>query len=275
MASAMEATRPNPVDYMLEVARTPAAVSYKSHVLAEMRLAPGARAVDVGCGPATDLQDVADLVAPDGLPLGLDFDQRMLAAAANRSMGGANLVAGDAHKLPLASGRVDRVRTDRALQHMSDPRLVLQEFHRVLTHGGVAVLAEPDWRTLVIDGGSPEVGRRFVDYTCERVVRNATVGREVGRLGQEAGFSVHNVVAFPTVLRDFAQADRIFGLTRNALAATQADYLPRDQADEWLADLRRGPVLAAVTLFVTTLIAQRTVLAPRQPVAASRSSSNT
>jgi len=252
----MDAARPDPVDYMLQVARTPAAVAYKSHVLAEMSLAPGASAADVGCGPATDLQDVADLVAPDGLVVGLDFDQRMLAAAANRSTGGAALVAGDAHMLPLASGRIDRVRTDRALQHVSDPRLVLREFHRVLAPGGIAVLAEPDWRTLVIDGGSREVGRRFVDYTCERVVRNATVGREVGRLGQDAGFLVRNVVAFPTVLRDFAQADRIFGLTRNAQAATQAGYLPKDQADEWLADLLRGPVLAAVTLFVTTLVAQ-------------------
>jgi hypothetical protein len=61
-----------------------------------------------------------------------------------------------------------------------------------------------------------------VDYTCEQVVRNATVGRDVARLGQDAGFLVRNVVALPAVLRDFAQADRIFGLTRNAHAATEA-----------------------------------------------------
>lgn len=250
----MDATRPNPVDYMLRVAGTPAAAAYKQHVLAEMRLAPGGRAVDVGCGPATDLQDVADLVAPDGVVVGLDFDRRMLAAAAHRSAGGAALVAGDAHTLPLASGSINRLRTDRAFQHVNDPRLVLQEFHRVLAPGGVAVLAEPDWGTLVIDGGSPEVGKRFVDYTCERVVRNATVGREIGRLGQSAGFGVRKIVAFPTVLRDFEEADHIFGLTRNAHAATRAGYLAEDEADEWLADLLRGPILAAVTLFVTTLV---------------------
>jgi len=93
-----------------------------------------------------------------------------------------------------------------------------------------------------------------VHYTREQIVRNATVGRELARLGQDAGLLVSNVVAFPTVLRDFAQADRIFGLTRNAHAATEAAYLIKNQADEWLAHLVRGPVLAAVTLFITTLV---------------------
>lgn len=257
LTEAMQITRPDPVDYMLQVARMPAAVAYKSHVLSEMALAAGVKVVDVGCGPATDLRQTADLVAPDGLVVGLDFDARMLAAALKRASSGMALVAGDSHSLPLRSQCIDRIRTDRALQHMNEPGWVLQEFHRVLTPGGIAVLAEPDWRTLVIDGGRRDVASRFVDYTCEQVVRNATVGREVARIGQDAGFLVSNVVAFPAVLRDLDQADKIFGFTRNAYAASEAGYMSKPQAREWLADLQHGPVLAAVTLFVTTLTVSR------------------
>lgn len=253
----MGTARPDPVDYMLQVAATPEAVAYKSYVLAEMALTAGVSVVDVGCGPATDLQGAADLVAPGGVVVGLDFDRRMLTAAARRASSGVALLAGDAHSLPLRSKCIDRIRTDRALQHMRDPRSVLQEFRRVLTPGGIAVLAEPDWRTLAVDGGPQDIANRFVDYTCEQVVLNATVGRGVARLGQAAGFLVSNVVAFPTVFRDFAQADRIFGLARNAHAAAEAGYLTKDQAAEWLADLFRGPVSAAVTLFVTTLVLRR------------------
>lgn len=255
MTAEMQTVRPDPVEYMLQVARMPAAVAYKAHVLSEMSLAPGVRVVDVGCGPGADLLDPAALVAPGGLVVGLDVDPQMLAAAAGRTSSGVALVAGDAHSIPLTSRCIDRIRTDRSLQHMRDPRLVLQEFRRVLVPGRIAVLAEPDWRTLVIDGGRPDIASRFVDYTCEQVVHNATVGREVARLGRDAGFLVSNVVAFPTVLRDFEQADKLLGFTRNAHAAAAAGYLTEDQADDWLEDLHRGPFLTAVTLFVTTLVA--------------------
>src|SRR5207248_1068782 len=145
--------RPDPIEYMLDVAQTPSAVAYKRHVLTELALVRGAVVADVGCGPATDLAAQQDLVTPDGLVLGIDVDRRMLTAAVDRVSSGATLIAADAHLLPLKSGSVDRVRTDRALQHMRDPRLVLTEFRRVLRPGGIAVVAEPDWGTLVIDGG--------------------------------------------------------------------------------------------------------------------------
>lgn len=106
------------------------------------------------------------------------------------------------------------------------------------------------------------MGNSFVSYTCERLVRNAIVGREIGRLGQDAGFALRDIVAFPTALRDVMHADQIFGLTRNARAATAAGNLAQDEIQQWLADLTRGPVLAAVTLFVTTLAVRGTVLAP-------------
>lgn len=138
---------------------------------------------------------------------------------------------------------------------MEQPDLVLTEFRRVLRPGGIAVLAEPDWGTLVIDGGRADVAACFVRYTCAEVVRNATIGREVARLGVAAGFAVHNVVAFATVIREFVAVDKIFGLTRNAHAAAGAGYLTLENADAWLGQLQSGPTLATLTLFSTTLIA--------------------
>jgi SAM-dependent methyltransferase len=196
-----------------------------------------------------------DLVAPDGLVLGVDVDHRMLAAAADRVKQRAALIAGDGRVLPLKSGSVDRIRTDRALQHMRDPRLVLAEFRRVLRAGGIGVVAEPDWGTFVIDGGPTDTSDRFIQYTCREVVRNAALGREVARLGHDAGFVVANVVAFPAVFRDFATTDKIFGLARNVHAAADAGYLTSGDADTWLTDLRSAPMLAAITLFATTLLA--------------------
>ena len=225
--------------------------------MAELQLSPGTVVVDVGCGPGTDLAAMTEVGCADGLVIGLDVDPQMLVAAAGRVPAVVALAAGDAHQLPLTSASVDRVRTDRALQHMHDPTRVLAEFFRVLRPGGIAVLAEPDWGTFVVDASRGDVSRRFVDFTCYEVVRNDIVGREVGRLGVAAGFVAMNVAAFPTVIRDFASADKIFGLTRNALAAVEAGYINRTEAEAWLVGLKAGPMLAAVTLFVTTLAKAR------------------
>lgn len=233
----------------------PSAIAYKAHVLAELSLEAGMTVVDVGCGPGTDLREAAARVVPGGSVIGIDLDQHMLATAADRIGTGVSLMVADAHELPLRSASIDRLRTDRSFQHMRDPHLGLGEFRRVLRDRGVAVLAEPDWRTFVIDGGDSAVAERFVDYTCREVVRNATVGRAIPRLGHETGFETRRVVAFPTVIREMAQADKVFGLTRNVRAATDAGFMTKTAADKWLSDLHGAPMLAAVTLFVTTLFA--------------------
>jgi len=245
---------PDPVEYMLQVARTPSATVYKTHVLAELELSSEIVVVDVGCGPGTDLKAMAERTTPRGLAVGLDLDSRMLMAATASVPPATSLAVADAHRMPFTSASVDRLRTDRSLQHMRDPMRVLAEFARVLRPGGIAVIAEPDWATLVIDTARGDVSRRFVDYTCGEVVRNAHIGRQVARLGADAGLVTRNVVAFPAVLRDFVTADKIFGLTRNALAAVESEYLSSEEAKAWIADLSTGPILAAVTLFVTTLI---------------------
>lgn len=249
------AARPDPVDYMAEVAASPSGVAYKRVVLARLDLQVGQRVLDVGCGPGTDLVSTADRVGSEGLVVGVDRDERMLAAARLR-MAGADrvlLTAGDAHCLPVRSGGLDRVRTDRALQHVADPAAAIGELHRVLRPGGLAVLAEPDWGTLAVDAADAAASRAFVEFTCAEVVRNPTLGRQAARLAAGAGFEVRAVDAVTSVFRDFATADKILGLHRNAASAVEHGYLTAERADGWLAALESGTMTAAVTLFVTTV----------------------
>lgn len=50
-------------------------------------------------------------------------------------------VEGDAHRLPLISSSIDAVFCSNALDHFEQPRLVMEEFERVLKPGGVLILA--------------------------------------------------------------------------------------------------------------------------------------
>jgi ubiquinone/menaquinone biosynthesis C-methylase UbiE len=241
---------PDPIRYLNDVASTSVGRRYKRRLLRVLDLRPGHTVVDIGCGPGTDLAELAAATGAAGLVVGVDRDPAMAAEAARR-VPGARIRVGDAMALPLAGAGVDRARTDRVLQHVADPAEAIAEARRVLRPGGVLGMAEPDWDTLAVADDDVETSRGFARFTAG-LVRNATLGRQLVRLAAGAGFAVRSVEAVPIVFRDFAVADRILGLTRNCARAVERAQLREEVATAWLARLSEGPFLAAVTLYLVT-----------------------
>lgn len=241
----MPTTLPDPIDYLDHAARE--GRGYKLRLLDALDLRPEDTALDLGCGPGTDLPAMAERA---GSVIGVDLDPVMVAEARRRTEGlPVEVLLGDAHALPLDPGSVSRVRVDRLLHLVRDPAAVLAEVARVLRPGGRAVLAQPDWETLVLDPGAVSVNLAFNRFVCDRVVRHPVVGRRLARLASGAGLRVESVGTTAPVLRDFDTADHLLGLTRNAHRAVTAGHLTRAAADAWLDDLAAGPFLAAFTLF--------------------------
>ena len=104
------------------------------------------------------------------------------------------------------------------------------------------------------------VSSAFVRWTCERVVRNASVGRSLARHAAGAGLSVRAVSAYPSVWTSFETADRVLGLTRNSASAVEGGYVDGADRDAWLAGLAAAPVVAAVSLFVVVAVRRVTPL---------------
>jgi SAM-dependent methyltransferase len=257
MAEVDASRRPDPRAYMYVVAATDQGREYKQSVLADLDLHPGLTALDVGCGPGTDLRDLAASVTREGSVIGVDHDRQMVREAAARvsDLPQVDVRYGDAHHLPVQDAGVDRIKLDRVLQHVASPADVFRELRRVCRPGAVAVLAEPDWATLAIDADDLGASSAFTRYTCDEVVRNASIGRRLARLGSVAGFEVRSIRTSTPLFLDFEVADRLLGLTRNSPGAVQAGYLSGETADRWLTALRHGPFLATVVLFVVALAA--------------------
>lgn len=246
------AGRPVPADYMKSVANLTGARAYKALAHDMLELVSGLTVLDAGCGPGTDLLRLRDSVGAEGRVIGVDKDAAMLAGAAE--LDAAELVLADLHDLPLDDACVDRVKADRVLQHVVDPSIVLAELHRVSCVGAIAVVAEPDWGALVIDSMHPATSEAFTRFTCEQVVRNATLGREVGRLASDVGWARDAVAAMTTAFDDFDTADQVLGLGRNSLSAVDAGYLSSAERKQWLDGLRQAPVYAAATIVLTRLV---------------------
>jgi demethylmenaquinone methyltransferase / 2-methoxy-6-polyprenyl-1,4-benzoquinol methylase len=108
---------------------------WRRRAVRELRLDPGARVVDLGCGTG-DLCRVLERSALGAV--GIDMAAGMLAKAHTS----APLVRADALRLPLRDGSVDGAISGFALRNVVDIAACFREAARVIRPGGRAVFLE-------------------------------------------------------------------------------------------------------------------------------------
>jgi ubiquinone/menaquinone biosynthesis C-methylase UbiE len=214
-------------------------------------LSAGSRAIDVGCGLGDDARTLARLVGPNGRVVGLDASAALLERARARCEaqdGPLELVVGDAHALPFDADSFDAARVERVLQHLEDPGRVVAELARVTRPGGVVLVHEPDWGTLVCTGRPRELVRAML-AAAEAQIRNPWIGRELAGLFVDAGLA--DVTILPEVLlqRDFEVDVVIDPAVLAGDLRAQGHLGVEELLAAAQADSRSGRVVAALTLF--------------------------
>ena len=151
-------------------------------------LRPGAVVLDVGCGPGSITQELADLVGPTGSVLGIDNAADVIDVASAEHFetrhGNLRYDVQDIGDLDLADDSFDVVHAHQVLQHLSDPVQALREMARVTRPGGIVAVRDADyaamtwhpdlpameeWRALYRstargNGGEPDAGRRLLEW---------------------------------------------------------------------------------------------------------------
>ena len=122
-------------------------------------LSPNSRVLDLACGPGNFTREFAR-VADEGLVVGLDASQAMLAVAV-RETESANVayVRGDACALPFSDGSFDAVCCFAALYLIEQPMRALDEIARVLAPGGRVALLSSCQRGLMRAGATSALVR--------------------------------------------------------------------------------------------------------------------
>ena len=249
-------------NYLDAVAADDAVARWKELSFDLMGPRAGAVLVDVGCGTGDDARALAARVAPGGRVIGIDASRSMIAEARDRSAdatGSVEFVVGDAAGLPLDDGMADGCRCERVLQHLGDPTAAVVEMARIVRAGGVVVAVEPDWGTLVVDGGDAQTGAAVAAAAMSRV-RSPAVGRSLRRLLIAAGIGQVEMLARTLVLTDGDRAETLLGL-RGSVDRAVADGLDAAAARAWVAALDAGAAEGRFTAAITSFLAHGRVAA--------------
>jgi SAM-dependent methyltransferase len=253
--------------YLDAVGSEDAVARWKTLSFDLLEAGPGAVVVDVGCGLGDDVRALALRTAPGGRAIGVDMSASMIDEARRRSAGGTGaggeFHVADATSLPLDDGAADGCRCERLLQHVEDPAAVVREMARVVRPGGVVLAAEPDWGTLVVDGGDPEIEAALAAVAMARV-RSPAAGRSLRRLMSEAGLAEVEVIARTLVITDLPRAELLLGIDGLVERAVADGVVPPTRAEGWRTGLQASAAAGRLTAAVTSFLALgRTGNAPR------------
>jgi arsenite methyltransferase len=202
--------------------------------------APGERILDVGCGPGFYASELLDQVGEEGSVVAVDASPQMLAVAAHRCEGRANVSfhQADAASLPVEDGGFDRALSVQVLEYVADVEAALREFHRALRPGGRVVVWDVDWATLSWHSRDPARMERALRAWDEHLADPA-LPRTLAPRMRAAGFEDVAMEGHAFATAEFtpdAYGSALLPIIQDYLATV--DGFDREEAAAWAAEQR-------------------------------------
>ncbi len=118
----------------------------RRQAVGHLDLKPGQRALEVSVGTGSNLRPLAEVVGPSGTLVGLDISRAMLRQCRRklrRSRLAADLVEGEASRLPFADAAFDAVFHHGGFAEFGDKKGAIDEMMRVARPGARIVICDP------------------------------------------------------------------------------------------------------------------------------------
>jgi ubiquinone/menaquinone biosynthesis C-methylase UbiE len=133
---------------------TPEIVSQRRQFLPLLGLQEGMHILDVGCGPALLVSEMAALVGPAGSVTGVDPSPEMLELGQRRcedliKAGTVTVLLGSANSLPVDDSKFDIAVSTQVMEYVPDIEGALCELRRALKPSGRLAILDTDWDSLV------------------------------------------------------------------------------------------------------------------------------
>lgn len=229
-------------DYLAVIAERVAAHKRRTYEL--MGLRPGAKVLDVGCGPATDTLALASRVGATGRVCGVDIDPDQIALAREKAVAAGvegwtthQVIAGQ--QLPFDSNYFDAARSERVFQHNRDADTLLKEMVRVTKPGGAIIVLDTDWSTMSIDTELVDTEQKLKKFHVEKVIKNGYSGRKLRGMFIQNGLNDIMVELAPAYITDYDVSRLMTWYEITEQAALKAGIISRDELSAFQAELEK------------------------------------
>lgn len=218
-------------------------------LLARAGVGPGMRCLDLGCGGGEVTFELARLVAPDGVAVGVDMDEVKLSlareAARERSVENVEFRAANVNDWDEPAA-YDVVYSRALLQHLSQPVALLRRMWDAVRPGGALIVEDVDHESwtchpenegfaffkrnfcLALDhaGGDHTIGRKLYSYFLDAGIPDPQVAviqpLHIADEGKWLALSTLEATG-PAILADDLASEAEFNAARESLAAYVAD----------------------------------------------------
>lgn len=176
--------------------------SIRATSVARMRLQPGQRVLDIGCGNGDDTLALARIVGRGGIVFGVDYDAAMIANARQRSRnedvaGWITYHHANAAALPWPDNYFNVCRSDRVFQNMLGPAHAFDEMLRVAQPGARVVVVDGDWTRLGFQNEDGDIESQCSHFLSTLPRDNRVSGQCLRRLLDSRGLTEIEVDVLP------------------------------------------------------------------------------
>ena len=203
----------------------------------------GQHVLDLGCGNGNGLDALLSAVGPTGRVIALDRDAASLARAAERTGPLATVEADFTAPLPLEQQSVDRVICQNVIECVTDRLGLLREIHRVLRHGGRALVGHHDFDGVLLASDDKALTRQLVHGYADfaqswQDVAEGQMGRLLPGLFAGSPFAetrTETLLFVDTALAEGTYAHQHLG---DIVRLSPHYGVLAETAERWLADLQ-------------------------------------
>ncbi|GEM_PF-3577883 len=215
--------------------------------------------LDIACGLGEDCIELSDLTGTNGKIVGIDISETLTKEATNVSImhriNNISYQTMDAHELDYTDNIFDVVCIKRSLQHMVNPKKVINEALRVLKSGGKIIVIEPDRGSAIINHPDRQMTRMIMTY-IEEVVRNPWIGRQLKQLLNTNNTSQLTLNFDIDVLSSYETINNNFGLEKATAYLINLKLISHEQSNNWLNILKdldkTNQLFCSTTQFIAT-----------------------
>jgi arsenite methyltransferase len=217
--------------------RTPDLVRQREATLQRLKLKPGERVIDIGCGPGFLCESMAAAIGPTGCVVGIDISRDLIDFAIKHKSGSQiEYSVANATALPVDAGHFDVAVSTQVIEYVPDTDAALREIARVLRQGGRAFIVDTDFDSWVWHAADAERMARMIKG-WEMHCADPRLPRTLIPRLRSVGFKTMGVEGYAIVNTTYRPGDFSYGLSRLIADFLLTRGFDRHVLDAWLADL--------------------------------------